>query len=133
MALLLLGVTLGGVCAGCGDRSRRLGEREALEYKTALLRSRQAEVSPGQTKRFFYHPARTPAEIDRAFNDLAREHAADAVRERAAFTGSSSGGSALTRQKEGSSGESSVEGGGEGDEETSEERAGAPVEDVGGR
>ena len=80
---LVLCAGLGAGSSGCSSSSRRLSERETLQYKTQLVRSRRSEISPAKAEKLLYHPARTQREIDRAFDELALEQAREAARDNA--------------------------------------------------
>ncbi len=74
------------VLLGCGGTSRRLSEREALQYKRELIFSKKREIAPGQARQLFYHPARTRDEIDRAFEVYAEKYAQEKAREASHFS-----------------------------------------------
>lgn len=81
--LFLLLALVGATAMGCSNSARRLNERETIQYKLHLARERRSEISPGKVDKLMYHPARTPREIDRAFDDLAREHAQEVAADNA--------------------------------------------------
>lgn len=74
------------VLLGCGGASRRLSEREALQYKRELIFSKKREIAPGQARQLFYHPARARDEIDRAYEGYAEQYAQEKAREASNFS-----------------------------------------------
>jgi len=71
------------VLPGCGDRSRRLSEKETLEYKNQLIKS--GEISPQQMVELMYRPERTEAEIDAVFEEYRIQFAKEQAVDRAQF------------------------------------------------
>ncbi len=81
-AAVLVGL-MGAVAVSCSDGNRRLGEREALDFRRNLVRKNYGDLSPDQRWRVMYHPARTKREIrstlDGYMKDTARRRMAEAV------------------------------------------------------
>ncbi len=79
----VLVVLMGAVAVSCSDGSRRLGEREALDFRRNLVRKNYGDLSPDQRWRVMYHPARTKREIrstlDSYMKDTARRRMAEAA------------------------------------------------------
>ena len=69
--------------AGCADKAKKLGPGEAYLYKRELLQSNPKDLSPQYLRRFGYHPAQTRAEIDAAFEEYARQSAAERAADQA--------------------------------------------------
>jgi hypothetical protein len=69
----------------CSDKSRRLSEKEAIEYKRDLLQRRGSEISFADKELLYFHPARTPRDIDRAFDTLKAKHDREVAADRAAL------------------------------------------------
>lgn len=61
---------------GCSDTSRRMSEGEALQYKRALVKENQTQISETEAVELMYHPARTKAELDRYLAELRKRFAA---------------------------------------------------------
>ena len=81
--MLLLACLLSLAGGGCGNKSRRMGEGETLQYKRDLLQQRPRDLSPTQARKLFYDPSRTRGEIDRVFDDYARQYAEEVATEKA--------------------------------------------------
>jgi hypothetical protein len=69
----------------CSDKSRRLNEREAIQYKQALLREHPGEISPLKLNEFMMTPGRTRGDIDKAFDSYRAEYSAQQALERREF------------------------------------------------
>jgi hypothetical protein len=69
----------------CSDKSRRLSESEALQYKQKLLREHPGEISPVKVGEFGMLPARTQGEIDKAFDAYRDQYADEKARAQADF------------------------------------------------
>ena len=80
-AWLLVVVIVGGACS---DKSKRLSEKETLDYKRELLQRRGDEISFADKEVLYYHPGRTTEEIDKAFAQLKAKHDREVAAERAA-------------------------------------------------
>ena len=92
-AVIVLGVALGAVVASCSDRDRRMGEREALDFRRNLVRNNYGNLSPAQRVRIMYHPARTRHEIRLTLDDYMRKTAQLRAREAAESSGRGATGS----------------------------------------
>lgn len=66
---------------GCSDDHRRLSEKEALDYKRALIR--QGELSASQVTEFGSDSRRTRVEIDALYSRMSAESAEQRTKERA--------------------------------------------------
>jgi hypothetical protein len=69
----------------CSDKSRRMSEGEALQYKQKLLREYPGEISPFKVGEFGMLPARTQGEIDKAFDAYRDQYADEKARAQADF------------------------------------------------
>ncbi len=92
-AVIVLGVVLGAFAASCSDRDRRMGEREALDFRRNLVRNNYGNLSPAQRVRIMYHPARTRGEIRLTLDDYMRKTSQLRVREEAERSGRAATGS----------------------------------------
>ena len=90
---LVLGAMLGAVAASCSDRDRRMGEREALDFRRNIVRNNYGNLSPAQRVRIMYHPARTRREIRLTLDDYMRKTAQLRTREKAERSGRAATGS----------------------------------------
>jgi len=131
-------VIVGAVAVSCSDGNRRLGEREALDFRRNLVRKNYGDLSPDQRWRVMYHPARTKREIrstlDDYMKDTARRRMAEAAGGSGQAGGSDVGSASEVRVDEGkNSGDESGQenpGGGEaeadssGDDSSSDKEAG---------
>jgi len=79
----VLVVFMGAIAVSCSDRDRRMGEREALDFRRNIVRKNYGGLSPDQRWRVMYHPARTRREIrstlDSYLKDTARRRRAEAA------------------------------------------------------
>ena len=73
------------LACGCGDKTRRLSEQEALNYKTRLLASHVGEISPQQQNEFMRRAERTEAKIDAVFDQYRERFAAQKAADEARF------------------------------------------------
>jgi hypothetical protein len=89
---LVVALVIAGV-VGCADKSRRLREGEALQYKRELLQSHPHELNPQYVERFLYSPARSKNDINAVFDDFAKKSAEAAAADRAQYSKERSGGS----------------------------------------
>jgi hypothetical protein len=80
---LLVSLALG--FSACSDKSHRMSELEAANYKRELVKTHPGEISLEQASQLMYHPARTRGEIDEAFDKFRTQHAKEAAAERAQF------------------------------------------------
>lgn len=92
-AVIVLGAMLGAVAASCSDRDRRMGEREALDFRRNIVRNNYGNLSPAQRVRIMYHPARTRREIRLTLDDYMRKTAQLRTREKAERSGRAATGS----------------------------------------
>ena len=92
-AVIVLGVVLGAVAVSCSDRDRRMGEREALDFRRNIVRNNYGNLSPAQRVRIMYHPARTRRKIRLTLDDYMRKTAQLRAREAAKRSGRAATGS----------------------------------------
>lgn len=72
----------------CSDKSRRMSESEALQYKQKLLREHPGEISPLKMGELGMLPGRTQGEIDEAFDAYRAQYASEKARAQANFDAS---------------------------------------------
>jgi hypothetical protein len=86
-AVIVLGLVLGAFAVSCSGRDRRMGEREALDFRRNLVRNNYGNLSPAQRVRIMYHPARTRREIRLTLDDYMRKTSQLRAREEAERSG----------------------------------------------
>lgn len=75
------------VLVSCSEQGRRMGEREALDFRRNLVRRNYGDLSPAQRSRIMYHPSRTKREVRVTLDGYVRETAERRTREAAEFSG----------------------------------------------
>jgi hypothetical protein len=79
----VLVILMGAFTVSCGDKNRRMGERESLDFRRNLVRKNYGGLSPDQRWRVMHHPGRTKREIrstlDSYLKDTVRRRQAEAA------------------------------------------------------
>ena len=81
ISVTVLAVVLGALAASCSDLDRRMGEREALDFRRNIVLKNYGNLLPNQRSRMMYHPARTRREIRLTLDDYIRKTARMRARE----------------------------------------------------
>ena len=69
--------------SSCGGGDRRMGEREALDFRRNIVRKNYAALSASQRSNIMYHPARTRRAVRFTLDKYIRETAVRRTREKA--------------------------------------------------
>ena len=80
---LAVALAMATAVSSCGGGNRRMGEREALDFRRNLVRKNYNGLSPAQRAKIMYHPARTRGAVRLTLDKYIRETADRRTREKA--------------------------------------------------
>tara|TARA_B100000809_G_scaffold244007_1_gene269528 strand:- start:15 stop:395 length:381 start_codon:yes stop_codon:yes gene_type:complete len=78
-----MALAMATVVSSCGGGDRRMGEREALDFRRNIVRKNYETLSASQRSKIMYHPARTRREVRFTLDKYIRETAVRRTRKKA--------------------------------------------------